>query len=304
MPSLGDNFLKVAAAGSETTMASPGKPLSATSFNIVDATGWPTDTAFVVAIRVVDQNGNEVANTYTEWLGTLSGTTISLGSSPSPVLGSDYNYPAGSTTEVYIPLSSFRDNRLIAAVLQQHTQSGTHTGLTTDTLLASGNASVGGTLGVTGASTFTGAMGGAGYSNATIGTPSAFSAYKSATTQSWNSTPALCVFDVKEYDTGSNYSTSTNLFTAPVTGIYDFWSTIQINAFTGSIYMQLRVNGSAVKEFPQPQSGSNGGGSLAFPLSLSANDTVGIYVYTNGGTITTQPGETLTYFAGRIRSKT
>lgn len=114
---LTDNLLEVAGESSITFMASPGKAEGATSFNIDDATGWPTATAFVVAIRQVDPSGNEIDGTYTEWVGTLSTTTVTLGSAPSPVAGVDQPYAAGSTTQVYIPLSSYRDNLLIQALL-------------------------------------------------------------------------------------------------------------------------------------------------------------------------------------------
>lgn len=178
MTALTDNFLKVAAAGAATYMATPGKAIGATSFGLNSAAGFPTTTACVVAIRTVDAQGNEVSGTYTEWLCTISGTTVSLGSSPSPIYGTDQVYAAGATTQVYIPLSSYRDNRLIDALLQQHTQAGAHQnltntgGLTTDTLSVSGssslasatattgsfsgNVTVGGQLQVTGASTTSG----------------------------------------------------------------------------------------------------------------------------------------------------
>lgn len=115
--SLLDLLMQVASEGSVTTMANPGKSIGATGFNITSATGWPTTTGFIVAIRQVDGNGDEVAGTYTEWVATLSGTAISLGAAPSPLIGSDQNYTAGSTTQCYIPLSSTRDNNLVNALM-------------------------------------------------------------------------------------------------------------------------------------------------------------------------------------------
>lgn len=138
-PELTDNFMLVAPAGAETYMASPGKAIGATTFNINSATGWPTTTGFIVAIRSVDQNGNEIPGTYTEWVATLSGTTISLGTSPSPVSGADQVYASGSNTQVYIPLSSTRDNRLVNTILSQHNQNGSHGAITATSLSATGN---------------------------------------------------------------------------------------------------------------------------------------------------------------------
>jgi hypothetical protein len=126
MAALTDNFMYVAPAGDETYMTGTGKAIGATSFTINSPTGWPTTTGFIVAIRIVDNNGNEVAGTYTEWAATLSGSTISLGSSPSPILGTDQVYPAAATTQVYTPASSERERRLISALLNQHNQDGTH----------------------------------------------------------------------------------------------------------------------------------------------------------------------------------
>lgn len=119
---LTDLLQQVATEGSATTLASPGKALGATSINIASASGWPTATGFVFAIRTVDASGNELAGTYTEWIGTLSGTTISMGATPSPVVGSDQVYAAGATTQVYIPVSAVRENRLINALLEVFNQ--------------------------------------------------------------------------------------------------------------------------------------------------------------------------------------
>lgn len=149
---LTDNFMQVAAEGAITFMTSGGKAVGATSFGINDSTGWPTTTGFIIAVRQVDSNGNEVAGTYTEWVATLSGTTITLGTTPSPVVGTDQVYAGGDLTQVYVPVSSTRDNRLVNTILQQHNQDGTHGAIT------AASETISGTLGVTGTTTLAGVV--------------------------------------------------------------------------------------------------------------------------------------------------
>lgn len=121
--SANDKFMKVG-AGTVTTLSAPGKALSATSITVGSTTNYPTDTGIVFAIRQVDVNGELVTGTYTEWAGTVtSGTTLSMDA--APVYGSDQVYPAGSTTQVYIPLSSSAHNKMVDGLLVSHDQDGT-----------------------------------------------------------------------------------------------------------------------------------------------------------------------------------
>jgi len=145
-----DKFKKVGAS-TVTTLASPGKALGATSINVGSTTNYPTDTGIVIAIREVDSNGELVAGTYTEWFATVSSAT-SLAIDAAPAYGSDRVYTAGSTTQVYIPTSAKAQNDLIDGILAQHTQTGGHKSITTDTLTASGNVTIAGTLTVGNAS--------------------------------------------------------------------------------------------------------------------------------------------------------
>lgn len=118
------DLFKKTGASTVTTLSAPGKALSATSITVGSTTNYPPDTGIVIAIRIVDSSGELVAGTYTEWSATVtSGTT--LGIEAVPVYGSDQVYPAGSTTQVYIPLSSFAHNKLIDGVLTSLDQDGT-----------------------------------------------------------------------------------------------------------------------------------------------------------------------------------
>lgn len=132
-----DKLLKTGAA-TKTTLASPGKAVGAASININSAVNWPTDTAVVFAIRsieLVDGEYQEVSGTYAEFIGVVSGTTIN---SLSLVYGTDQVYTSGSTTEVFIPISSYAHNRMIDALLVEHDQDGTHGNVTTANLTVAG----------------------------------------------------------------------------------------------------------------------------------------------------------------------
>lgn len=126
-----DKFLKVGDS-TVTTLAVPGKALGATSITVGSTANFPTDTGIVFAIRQVDSDGEYIPGTGTEWVGTVtSATTLSM--LATPVDGADQVYPAGSTTQVYIPLTSYGHNRLVDGILEHANQDGTmKSGLTYD----------------------------------------------------------------------------------------------------------------------------------------------------------------------------
>lgn len=133
-----DKFMKVGVAGTLTTLQSPGKALAAASITVGSTTNWPTDTAVTFAIRTVDANGDLVAGTYTEWVGTVSGTTIS-GLTGTPAYGTDQVYAAGSTTQVFIPVSAYAYNRAMDGILVEHDQDGTHGTVTATSVTTTGS---------------------------------------------------------------------------------------------------------------------------------------------------------------------
>ena len=119
-----NDLLKKTGSNTVTTLSAPGKALGATSINVGSTTNYPTDTGIIIAIRQVDSSGALVAGTYTEWSATVSSAT-SLAIVATPVLGSDQIYAAGSTTQVYIPVSSYAQNKLIDNILEHANQDGT-----------------------------------------------------------------------------------------------------------------------------------------------------------------------------------
>lgn len=132
-PSSTDLFQKVGLPGSATTLASPGYTIGNTGITVGSTTNHPTDTLYTFAIdRAQTVNGvtSRIAGTYCEFEGIVgSGTTIG-----SMVLkyGTAQNYPAGSFTRVYIPVSSNRENQLIVGLRQDHNGKGNHQTLTDD----------------------------------------------------------------------------------------------------------------------------------------------------------------------------
>lgn len=121
-----DFLTHVGSPGSATTLAAPGHSIAGTAITVVSTSNWDTTTGQIFAMDTVSLvNGVYVrdAGSYTEWEGVVASAT----SITSMVLryGSDRNYSAGSTTRVYIPVASSRENRLVDGLLVSLDQDGT-----------------------------------------------------------------------------------------------------------------------------------------------------------------------------------
>jgi len=120
-----DFFTRVGAPGTATTLTAPGHAIGGTTFNVVSTSNWPTTTSAIFAVDIFDlATGKRVPDSYTEWQGDV--TSTSAISNAVIRFGNDKAYPAGTTTRVYIPVASSRENRLVDGLLVGHTQSGTH----------------------------------------------------------------------------------------------------------------------------------------------------------------------------------
>jgi hypothetical protein len=124
MPAATSDKVKKSGVFTVTTLAAPGKALGATSITVGSTTNFPTDTGIIIGIREVDADGELVAGTYREYSAIVaSATTFTIVA--TPVLGSDRVFTAGSTTQVFLPLSSYADNEFKDAFLVSHDQDGT-----------------------------------------------------------------------------------------------------------------------------------------------------------------------------------
>lgn len=133
--------------------------------------------------------------------------------------------------------------------------------------------------------------------------PYKFSVYRNAAANSGNSAFALLTFDTKDFDTGTNFSTSTGQFTAPTAGFYQFNWTVSSSANVSIWISSLFKNGSEFKRGsdarPSSQPSGSSGGAL---ILLAANDTVDIRVFGNT-TLAVGTGAAQTYLTGYLVSK-
>lgn len=137
--SVTDYFKKVGSPGSATSLSAPGHTIGGDTFNVDSTSLWPTDTGVTFAIDTVTiVNGVEVRDTgsYTVWDGVVTSAT-SIGSAVLRY-GTDQNYPAGSTTRVYIIPNTTQMNKLIDGILEEHKQDGTHGDITPTSVVSSG----------------------------------------------------------------------------------------------------------------------------------------------------------------------
>ena len=122
-------------------------------------------------------------------------------------------------------------------------------------------------------------------------TPSqvSFKAYLSSNVNPSKGTNITVPYNVEEYDTQGNFSTSTYKFTAPVAGKYLF--TVNFNAYslddTAYLRLMLLINASTIRTLFLLQNmptGNTGDINISGSdiLNLSAGNTVEVRVYTDG----------------------
>lgn len=115
-----------------------------------------------------------------------------------------------------------------------------------------------------------------------------FNPYKFYTTRTAAYTTAataftILPFDTKAFDSGTNYSTGTNLFTAPVAGFYQFTAIITMLGAPVRLFLTLYKNGSEYIRGTDLQA-ATGGVSYSLFTQLSANDTIGLYYFCGSAT--------------------
>lgn len=294
MAAANSDLFRKGGANTVTTLAAPGKALAATSITVGSTTNYPTDTGIVIGIRQVDSDGVLVPGTYSEYNATVtSGTTFSIDA--VPVLGSDQVYPAGSTTQVFLPVSSSAHNDLIDGLLVSHDQDGTLKAGAVD------NAGVLASNVVETAKIKDGAVTPGKWTN-----PYKFSVYRNTSWTTGNFALAICAFNVVEYDTNNNISGGA--YTAPVAGFYLFTTYIQYKDVpTGTILITSLTKNSTTTEYKRLDeiivstygNYTRGGATV---INLAANDVIRVGARSGG-----QAGGTddiTTYFTGTLLSMT
>ena len=132
-----------------------------------------------------------------------------------------------------------------------------------------------------------------------------FYAYGTANTPTSGS---VIVFPTTQVNVGNAYNTSTGVFTAPIAGIYAFFSANIGNNNSTVFRTNFRYNGSDVFQHRNPTTAS--GSAYAtntvglYSVSMAVNDTMRIYVTSDDGS-TYYPGGAGTtndywYFAGYL----
>ena len=112
-----------------------------------------------------------------------------------------------------------------------------------------------------------------------------------------NSLTSIVEFDSENYDTGSNFNTSTHLFTVPETGLYHFIAGAR-NDETKIQQAWLVVNGSRRSYTDWIQTTTSNFISSSHIEYLTAGDTVGYHIHTSDGSSTILQSVNHTYFKG------
>lgn len=143
---------------------------------------------------------------------------------------------------------------------------------------------------------------------ASTSVPYKFMAYRNASLSATSN--AVIVLDTEAYDTGTNFSVSTGLFTAPTPGFYNFSGVVSFNAGGSPLIFAvgLKKNSAEYIRGEQSSFGDSAAHSLTFPdtaIQLAANDTIGLYfASSNSGTTVFNVGSTpiSTWFSGCFAS--
>ena len=104
-------------------------------------------------------------------------------------------------------------------------------------------------------------------------------------------------FDTEDFDTGSDFNTSTYIFTAPVAGYYLITASVELSSGSDQATCILRImkNGGEAKRSAEQSSGTGVQGvNVTAILSLAVDDTINFQVYTSS-TMTVQSASQRSY---------
>lgn len=142
----------------------------------------------------------------------------------------------------------------------------------------------------------------------------AFFAYVASTITNvtGNSTVYTIVYDSERFDYGSNFNTTTGIFTAPVTGIYRFeWGTQLLQLGTANFLQHLFVTTAETYSTGYLDAGGiDSSGTLVTPscsilADMTAADTARVQIQVNGTGADTadvggNSGTMVTWFSGSL----
>lgn len=146
--SANDLLTGVGTPGTATTLAAPGFTIGSTSITVTSTSNWPTNTGVVFSIDTFSLvNGVETQDvgSYCVFEGVVASATSIT--NLRKLYGTDQNYAAGSTTRVYITISSLWVSNLVSWGTAQHSQlDGSHTAITATNVSNSGPTTLTGPL--------------------------------------------------------------------------------------------------------------------------------------------------------------
>jgi hypothetical protein len=263
-----------------------------TAFGTGIATFLGTPSSANLAAALTDETGTGVAVFGTN--PTLTGATMADGT--NIVLNATTGTKIGTATSQKLGFFN------AAPVAQQANTTDLGTVLSNVGLRASGTAYP---ITTSGAVNFSGTItaSAGSISSSYLTNPYKFSVYRNASYTTINSSGTLMPFDTALYDTGSNYSLSTHLFTAPISGFYFFNALVQLGSSVTNGSLQLYKNTSTQVAQGAWNSTSNVGMPLTKTLQLSAGDTIGCYYFTSAAVSIANNSYTA-YFEGFLMSAT
>jgi hypothetical protein len=247
---------------------------------------------------------------------TINGATLSGTLSGTYTIGGTPTFPSSVVT---LTGSQTLTNKVLTSPTI-NSPSITNATLTTDTITGYTSSSTGSVFGI---SVTSGTIGSAALAansvlNAAITTgnlyaskfynPYKFNVYQNTAQTGLDTSIHKIVFDSKNFDTGTNFSTVTSLFTAPISGFYWFGARVKwASVSTAACTIYLYKNGSPITSISNVSEPNTGFPELQISdcLQLAANDTVGVYSSQASGTKSIQIDNNTTIgFSGFLVSAT
>ncbi len=291
--SINDKFSKVISGTTRpvATTLSAQKISGATTASVVATTGWDTATAVHGIMYNTDANNAKVAGSQIDWKGTISGTTIS---NFTVTAGNDTTYDTGAAVELS-PTAAWADD-LVSGLVVSLNQDGTIATDAVDTTQIADDAVTAPKLVGIDKSNLT-----------TDSNPYSFSAYMGSTQSTAATTWTKINMNTEEWDTNSNYDTTTYGYTIPVTGYYVFSVALQLQSQVATPFI-ISISTDGTTEYRRLQEIPNTTGNISLSGSvdvyLTASTVVYPMYYSGTASKTLTNGAIFSKFSGRLLHRT